>query len=1232
MAKNCITLRIYVPTETADLMPVDKDSKPVQYLEMSVGSNKTEGYVACDLSSQGVAKPQVLKTSIQNVSFTKKMYQPNVITVELYLTHNTSNINDSTAKVLPKKEQIIKTFLNKKVEMFCDEDSKLSVCNDYYVQMIEPRYTKSELYVMLTIYSPDYQLTIDSYCRAFVAKRLSTILDEQKANFSIPYLTTYKAEVDKDGNPTGKTVVVKKSPVAIDHANMQHVVKEKKEHIFPYLVQYNESYYDFLKRTTNRWGEFLYYENGKLNVGFDSTAKAKKITDFYCRTYCAIDAKAAMENGTGMHTQATADKNMLDNPMTKGEYDVVKAQVNSLADGDLGRDKYIMSKIASLFGNNKSLATWTINTAIDDLVALGIAELKSNKKNEDFEKKYFKDEDVNAKRDQYDADKKKFNQFSEFTPLLGAADYGKILKMELSAGREAMKIDFQTSFPDLKLGEIINVAGEDYLVVEFRGYQPSEATICYEATCLAKSKIDGKNSAFFPPYLESGHIRVSGVQHATVTDAGDPLRANRVRVKFGWQGEKDDATPWLLFAQDAATKSAGVHGRHYKDEQVLVDFVNGNVERPYVIGAVNQKTPAPLKTSSITMMSPAGHGLRVADGTGAGLGAFVASVTPGAKMIQGMFPGKDFISSIFELGKEGQEISRRFEGSSELCDYYGIYSIKGSTDSRNITIKSPWGDVKINAFTGITVSAPNGDIKLQGKNVTIEAGNNLKLISGSNVKNKFISRASSNSGESLVSAMADVPLIVAKKLQDLAMNICDLSLIRNILEVGFKPQEGLLEIQSNRFLKLEAGGAKAGYPLNAYASQAKLEKEHKKKAKNTLKMAPAIVELLGKIDPCVDDLIQNYAQLYETCCDKKAEFQQSLNKLQIYSNSDHGFCHGYDDLKALLWNKDTKEIKESDMGFNDQDVGTADNAYISARCRQTGRNNFPTMRIRTDERVKNFILGKRKDYRAAVLKSANALLKSIQDFRKVRLMNYQQTYDVGYYFGTFTRFVPKDYIGAFKNALKVDRLKGTYYYDELFRDNAEGLKTLEPVMSITITNRSHILALKRKVALNLMEDWGIKDQKAPILPPDPPVQPLTAPQTEAQLLGNHYTNYVGNLTINEGKIIEKDSALIGNLVDDFLNKIDPSRPIREYYSWGSPKDGAILFSDKSTYQLGGQRNTPIETKFGGGKFKRADLGDGAERKVEDFMTPIRAALRTLGIAPQRAEIIIEEENDDDLLE
>ena len=76
-------------------------------------------------------------------------------------------------------------------------------------------------------------------------------------------------------------------------------------------------------------------------------------------------------------------------------------------------------------------------------------------------------------------------------------------------------------------------------------------------------------------------------------------------------------------------------------------------------------------------------------------------------------------------------------GGIELTDEYGLYSISMSTEKRAISVDSPFGNVSINAFTGITISAPNGNIKIEGKNIDIVAGNNLSISSGNNIDTEF---------------------------------------------------------------------------------------------------------------------------------------------------------------------------------------------------------------------------------------------------------------------------------------------------------------------------------------------------------------------------------------------------------------------------------------------------------------------------------------------------------------
>ena len=284
------------------------------------------------------------------------------------------------------------------------------------------------------------------------------------------------------------------------------------------------------------------------------------------------------------------------------------------------------------------------------------------------------------------------------------------------------------------------------------------------------------------------------------------------------------------------------------------------------------------------------------DGTGAGLTALLASFNPGLKMLQGFWPGDSLPGLDFEK-------SANLEGNIELTDKYGFYSIKGCTNDRNITIKSPWGDVKINAFSGITISAPNGDVKIKGKNVSIEAGGNLTLTSGKNIKQKFLM-----DGEDLnpISIASTITKTVTSKAASLLIDVTDLSLLRHIVEVFIKPVEGKLQITAGRYLMLEAGGKKTGYPIEAYKQ--KKMKDHKDE-KDTDRICVETFERLKY------GVYSNYDRL-NTIYNAAQVRRNTLNTLISRCVNVQGElqCKAINDVISGLWNDPTQD-KNTLLGF-----------------------------------------------------------------------------------------------------------------------------------------------------------------------------------------------------------------------------------------------------------------------------------------------------------------------------
>lgn len=87
-----------------------------------------------------------------------------------------------------------------------------------------------------------------------------------------------------------------------------------------------------------------------------------------------------------------------------------------------------------------------------------------------------------------------------------------------------------------------------------------------------------------PPQTNPWLFPKTETQSAIVTDTNDPDGLGRIRVRFFWQSEKDQ-TPWLRIVTPYAGKNKGFYFIPEIGEEVLVGFENANAQKPYVIGS-----------------------------------------------------------------------------------------------------------------------------------------------------------------------------------------------------------------------------------------------------------------------------------------------------------------------------------------------------------------------------------------------------------------------------------------------------------------------------------------------------------------------------------------------------------------------------------------------------------------------------------------------------------------------
>ena len=1180
------------------------------------------GFTVCLAVEQDSNTKEVYDLNLVDFKFKKKMYQPTEIIAKIQISLWNNSGDNKRDWISVSKDVIEDLFSNKQVSLtsVIDAKNENAIGDDYYVQDVKINYKSAAMYATLSIYSLDKLLTLHAASQAFVSKKLSEIVPSVLDGVTAPY------DSQKKIAERCETMNVLRE---VDNGNVS-------EHIFPYLVQYNESAYDMLARTANRWGEFMFYEDGMLTFGYDKSQTAQTISDWEDLEYCDLDSGLKTdETDESYDAEAAYHANITDSPLPQNG-DVVRNLVGCSMDN--GLDVWIMKKVATFLGNTKNVPTWVGNQVFDDTYNRLLANKNSDTVNKEFDKKYFKNQTVKEKYGMHEfkdlGNRLAFNPFTELHTKYNQKYYCKILEKELKASRGAVRIDFDTTYPNLKLGQIINVNGDEFIVNDIEAkfetvldYTVEKYTkvvvvkntkLVFQVIALAK--VD--EEAFYPMMLPSGHIRFSGPQLAKVYDADDPLNQNRVRIYYPWQNLPDDpsdeeadpvSTPWLVYATSAASKSNGIFGKHYKGDEVIVNFANGNVENPYVVGGLamkGNKVPGSLAERDIVLSSPGGHTLRMDDGSGAGATAFLAgALAPGYELVTTFFP---ITSGIDYLGLDEKK-SKQLEGGFQLTDKYGVYTISGSTDERNVSIKSPWGDVSINAFTGISISAPNGDIEIKGKNVKIEAGNNLELVSGTNIGSSWRPHKETFPG-GLAQVGTDVMAAVTKKLAEKVATLVDISILRSMFEIVVRPIEGATVVKSNRYLKLETGDDECDYPDTGYKEGHRdmALKASQDKIRAGLSLTAGVCGLIKKTKAIAADIDSDFRSRYNDCVKKHQSFKAAINNARRYANGystnpDVPICQTLVENTNTFWAPgEYQPLTEDDLHFLDS-YKIAELADVSADAVEHYWGNGVDLTNVPVEQQKQPIIDARIKHRRKILSAANSLRKAICYMMKFdELTKLSINRKIGWNRG---HNLIKNYKDVMKDAFTKGNLYDSFYYQE-FTEAQKALND-ELTKENTATSRH---ALRRLAAVNLLQGLGFQDAwrtNAAGLP---------APNSEATAAGlnNNWENYADSLAAFP-PLEAKELAIWKALTDPFAKakeEINPIQVVFENKVWENSKKGSILYTyDGNTYTLGKDLN--VVNNAASPEAIENDVAanlvanDGENLKVKKALKEITDALKSL---------------------
>ncbi|HVQ92406.1 MAG TPA: VgrG-related protein [Mycobacteriales bacterium] len=198
------------------------------------------------------------------------------------------------------------------------------------------------------------------------------------------------------------------------------------------------------------------------------------------------------------------------------------------------------------------------------------------------------------------------------------------------------------------------------------------------------------------PAGPAGGIR--GVVPAVVTNAADPEDGARVKLKFPWLSDSYESD-WARTVQLGAGGNRGAVLIPEVNDEVLVAFEQGDINRPYVVGGlyngVDKQYKGPVATvdsgsgavNRRAFVSRTGHRLEFLEATG----------------------GPDGIQLITGDGKLKLELDK--QGSK-------------------ITVHSD-GTVLVEAKNGVTVDAGSSDIAMTGKAITLTAKQGVTVDAGS---------------------------------------------------------------------------------------------------------------------------------------------------------------------------------------------------------------------------------------------------------------------------------------------------------------------------------------------------------------------------------------------------------------------------------------------------------------------------------------------------------------------
>jgi phage protein D len=193
--------------------------------------------------------------------------------------------------------------------------------------------------------------------------------------------------------------------------------------------------------------------------------------------------------------------------------------------------------------------------------------------------------------------------------------------------------------------------------------------------------------------------RIPGLVNAIVSDANDPQKEGRVRVKLPWLGP-DYVSDWARTVQVGAGKDRGFMVVPEVDDEVLVGFEHGQLDRPYVLGGLYNGVDTPPTDNPVDLID-GGSGAVNRRSWVSRLGHRIDLLDQDGK-------------------KAGIQLSSKDNKLQVVVDAVGT----------TITVHSD-GTITVEGKQGITIDAASSKLSLKAGQIEMSATSGVKIDGGS---------------------------------------------------------------------------------------------------------------------------------------------------------------------------------------------------------------------------------------------------------------------------------------------------------------------------------------------------------------------------------------------------------------------------------------------------------------------------------------------------------------------